>query len=99
MQDAKQPYKFFGKTVNTFPERILRKFFSFLKFKFQVDNYEFSGFDYDPDLYFIFELDLNFSGYGSYKTSDTYTEYERSVLHIVLFRTKFSIRKKWRVSK
>lgn len=92
-------YKFFGKTVNTYTERFLHTIFGILKFNFDIGNYQVSGFEYAPDVYFILEFDFNLSGYGSYSVKESYIEYERSVIHAVLFRNKFSVRKTWRVAK
>jgi hypothetical protein len=74
-------------------------FCNIFKSKIKTANWEFILFEYDPYCYFLFELDLQFSGWGSYKEEKTednkITYYERSVLHFVILRTKFGIRKKW----
>lgn len=68
-----------------------------LRFNFKNDNWQFIGFDYDPSIWFIFEFDLNFKGWGSYskkiENNKQITTFERSLLHLVIFKTKFGIRK------
>lgn len=71
------------------------------KIKFQIKNYIILIFEFDPEVYFLFELDLNFTGWGALSVREEvdkliYT-YERSIIHLVIFRTKFGLRKKWDV--
>jgi hypothetical protein len=91
--------KYFGKRMNR-PHQVAWKWVcARLGFNFNLGEYQFKGFEYDDSVYFVLELDFNFTGYGSYSSKETYTEYERSIIHFVIFRTKFGIRKKWRVTK
>ncbi len=72
-----------------------------LKLKLQTANWAVIAFEYVPDCYFVLEFDFNLSGTGSFsRVTDPISKIdsyhcERSVIHIVLFRTKFGLRKKW----
>lgn len=68
-----------------------------INFYYKSDSWQLIGFDYNPDIWFIFELDINLRGWGSIsekiqENKKVYT-YERSILHLVIFKTKFGIRK------
>jgi hypothetical protein len=67
-----------------------------LRFNFKNEKWQFIGFDYDPEIWFIFEFDVQFKGWGScskkIEESKQITTFERSLLHLVFFKTKFGIR-------
>lgn len=68
-----------------------------LRFSIKTDRWQFIGFDYDPEIWFIFEFDFNLKGWGSIgkkvEGNKQITTFERSLLHLVIFKTKFGIRK------
>lgn len=92
---------YFGKWVNR-PHAIAWGWLcNKLKFKKIFGNYEFTGFEYDGDCWPLLEFDCSFTGYGCFSNETigeyNYTLLERSVINFVIFRTKFGIRKKWKV--
>ena len=91
---------FFGKWINPLHVRAWGWFCNRLFINKKTDNWEFIAFDFD-DMWSLIEFDLSFSGYGCFSEGTIdgyrYTRYERTILHFVLFRTKFAIRKKWKV--
>jgi hypothetical protein len=77
-----------------------KKICDFFKFKKTFGSWTITGFDYDPDVWFIIEFNLELSGYGSFhiveKENYNLIKYERTAASLVLFRTKIiQITKKW----
>jgi hypothetical protein len=84
--------------------KLWKKICDLLKFKKTFNSWTISGFDYDPSIWFIIEFNLELKGYGSFqiveKENYNLINYERTVVSLVLFRTKIiQVIKKWSITK
>lgn len=95
----KKVYKFYSDLV-----MLLSALYGSLCSLFYLDKiikgkYKLTLFEYEPTCYFLLEFDMTLSGIGSFEVVEKEGKQvaicKRSVLHIVIFRTRFSLGLIW----